>query len=103
RRTTARNEDALDFRQRGPRLREMLEDGVGEDDFERAIWEGQRVHGATLKRDVADPFLLRGAPGQLDLGSFPVEPDDLAGRDGSPDVQRDRARTAADIEDPEAR
>ena len=85
-----------------PRYADVLQDLVGVDDVEGVVSEGQR-HG--VRHLEAGPDVTRvdrRLPRQPHDRLRGVDADDLAGGDPLREVERDRARTAPDVEHPHA-
>ena len=84
------------------RVADVLQDLVGVDDVEGVVSEGQR-HG--VRHLEAGPDVTRvdrRLPRQPHDRLRGVDADDLAGGDPLREVERDRARTAPDVEHPHA-
>ena len=68
----------------------MLQDGIGEDDIERRVGEGEPANIAGLEGHIAGAAFRRQRTGALDLQGCEVDTDDLSGCDNPGQPERDR-------------
>ena len=86
--------------QRADRVGQVLQHLVGVYHVERAVTEGQAVHVTDLEGEVGLALAGGFPPGHGQHVPGPVDPDDLALGHPGGEARGDRARTAADVEDP---